>query len=226
MEEDGKLRIIRRGARGDQMTELEFESLLAPGYETNGVEFKGPGVRTVKPFHAKVVRAILGMANRRDGGLVIIGVESTNLEPVGLNDLDLATWSDYDVLAESVNGYASPSVSFDTEILSYHGNNIFIIRVREFEEIPILCTKDYSDPEKSVPTLRRGACYVRSRHKSETSEIPSEEEMRELLELAIDKGVRRFVARAQRAGLFSVVPAAPPSPSDEELFRKQIEDMG
>src|SRR5260370_41181310 len=92
--------------QGGAVTEHEFESLLARGYETNGVEFKGPGVRTDKSFHAKVVRAILGMANRRDGGLIIIGVESTNLDPVGLNDLDLATWSDYDVLAVSVNGYA------------------------------------------------------------------------------------------------------------------------
>jgi predicted HTH transcriptional regulator len=208
------------------MTEQDFESLLAPGHETNGVEFKGPGIRTNKLFHAKVVRAILGMANRRDGGWVIIGVESKNLDPVGLNDQDLATWSDYDVLAVSVNGCASPSVNFDTEILRHGNNQIFIIKVYEFEEIPILCTKDYCDPEKTVPTLRRGACYVRSRHKPETAEVPTLEEMRELLELAIDKGVRRFVTRAQKAGLFPAIQHAPPSPTDEDLFRKQIEDMG
>lgn len=208
------------------MTEQDFESLLDLGYETNGVEFKGPGARTDKPFHAKVVRAVLGMANRRDGGLVIIGVESTNLEPVGLNDLDLATWSDYDVLAESLNSCASPNLSFDMEILSYKCRNIFILRIREFSEIPVLCTKDYCDPGKTVPTLRRGACYVRSRHKPETAEIPSAQEMRELLELAIDKGVRRFVTRAQKAGMFPPAHVSPESPSDEELFRKQIEDMG
>ena len=209
------------------MTEQDFESLLAPGYETNGVEFKGPGVRTDKSFHAKVVRAMLGMANRRDGGLVIIGVESTNLEPVGLNDPDLATWSDYDVLAVSVNSCAGPSLSFDTEVLNYKGRNVFILRVREFEEIPVLCTKDYCDPGKPLfPTLRRGACYVRSRHKPETAEIPTLEEMRELLDLATDKGVRRFVTRAQKAGLFPSIQHAPPSPTDEDLFRKQIEDMG
>ncbi len=49
--------------------------------------------------------------------------------------------------------------------------------------------------------------------------------MRELLELAIDKGVRKFVTRAQKAGLFPVTPSPPPFPSDEELFEKQIEDM-
>jgi hypothetical protein len=50
--------------------------------------------------------------------------------------------------------------------------------------------------------------------------------MRELLELAIDKGVRRFVARAQKAGFSSALqpPSAPPD--DEQLFREQNEDLG
>lgn len=208
------------------MTERDLESILAQGHETNGVEFKGPGARTDRPFEAKVIRVILGMANRRDGGLVVIGVDSASLDPVGLSDPDLASWSNYDVLAVAVNGCASPSVSIEAEILKYRDRKLFIIHVHGFAEIPILCTRDYSNPGKHVPTLRRGACYVRSRHKPETAEIPSEEEMRELLELAIDKGVRRFVTRAQKAGLFSVAPSMPAPPSDEERYRKQIEDMG
>ena len=209
------------------MTIEDFELILSRGYEINGVEFKGPGVRTDKPFFTKVVRAVLGMANRRDGGLVIIGVEDTKLEPVGLNDQELATWSNYDVLSVAVNQYASPSVSFDLDPpLAYNSTNVVIIRVHEFDEIPILCSQDYSVPNKNAPTLRRGACYVRSRNKPETAEIPSQEEMRELLELAIDKGVRRFITRAQKAGLFPAIRPAPASPSDEESFRRQIEDMG
>jgi hypothetical protein len=49
--------------------------------------------------------------------------------------------------------------------------------------------------------------------------------MRELLELAIDKGVRKFVIRAQKAGLFPPVPGSPAPPSDEALFEQQIEDL-
>ncbi len=60
------------------MTEQDFEGLLALGYETNGVEFKGRGNRTDSAFLAGVIRAILGMANRRDGGLVIIGSRNWN----------------------------------------------------------------------------------------------------------------------------------------------------
>jgi predicted HTH transcriptional regulator len=212
------------------VTDQEFETILSLGYETNGVEFKGPEARKKNdPFLGYVIKAILGMANRRDGGLIILGIGSTDLEPIGLSDAELATWSKYDDVTASVNEYASPNAKFDLEIFEYKNEKKFIIiRVREFDEIPVLCTKDYPDhrPGKRDKIMRRGGCYVRSRHKPETAEIPSEEEMRELLELAIDKGVRRFVTRAQRAGLFPTYPTNPSSPSDEELFRRQIEDMG
>lgn len=94
------------------MTDQEFETLLKRGYETGGVEFKGPGKRIDRTFLANVVRAVLGMANRRDGGHVIIGVDSESLDPVGLEEDQADTWT-YDELAASVNEYASPSVSFD-----------------------------------------------------------------------------------------------------------------
>jgi len=207
------------------VTEQDFESLLARGYETNGVEFKGPGNRTDSAFMAVVTRAILGMANRRDGGLVIIGVESESLVPVGFGDDEVKAWLNYDELAARVNEHASPSVRFDLEALAFQGRRIVIIRVHEFEDVPILCAKDYQVPRKGPPVLRRGACYVRASHKPETSEIPSEEEMRELLELAIDKGVRKFVTRAQKAGLFPPIPGTSAPPSDEALFEQQIEEM-
>ena len=207
------------------MTEQDFESLLARGYETNGVEFKGRGNSTDSALLAGVIRAMLGMANRRDGGLVIIGVESDSLDPVGFDDDEIKAWLSYDELAAQVNEYASPSVRFDLEAQAFRGRKFVIIRVHEFEDIPILCAKDYHGPGKGPPVLRRGACYVRASHKPETSEIPSEEEMRELLELAIDKGVRKFVTRAQKAGLFPPISGAPAPPSDEALFEKQIEDI-
>jgi predicted HTH transcriptional regulator len=210
------------------VTEQDFEALLALGHETNGVEFKGPGSRSDKAFLARVVRAVLGMANRRDGGHVIIGVESTTLDPVGLEDDQARTWLNYDDLAASVNEYASPSVSFDLEALTSRNRKLVIIRVHEFQDIPVLCRKDFqsSREKKAPPILRRGACYVRSRHKPETSEIPSEKEMRELLELAIDKGVRRFVTRVRNAGLFPPVGPPPVSSGDVESFEDQIEDIG
>lgn len=210
------------------MTELDFARLLARGYETRGVEFKGPGNKTHAPFLAVIIRAILGMSNRRDGGYVIIGVESESLDPIGLDDDVVKSWLNYDELATRVNEHASPSVRFDLEALTYQDLKFVIIRVYEFDDIPILCSKELSVPQKGakhVQILRRGACYVRASHKPETSEIPSVEEMRELLELAIDKGVRKFVTRAQKAGLLPILPNLPAPPSDEITPQRQVEEM-
>jgi len=209
------------------VTDQDLEALLNRGYETHGVEFKGPGKRTDHAFLANVARAVMGMANRRDGGHVIVGVESASLDPVGLEDDQADTWT-FDALAVAVNEYASPSVSFDLETKVYLERKIVIVRVYEFEDIPILCRKNYqrSNVKNEPPILRQGACYVRSRHKPETSEIPSEEEMRELLELAIDKGVRKFVTRAQKAGLFPSLQSPTTAPGDEAFFKNQIEDLG
>jgi predicted HTH transcriptional regulator len=203
----------------------DFELLLKLEHETHGVEFKGPG-KMDGALLAKVIRAVIGMANRRNGGVVIIGVEDETLKPVGLEEDQADTWG-YDDLATAVNEYASPSVSFDFERKLYEGRTFVIIEVDEFAEIPIHCGKGYhpTNVKKAPPILRRGACYVRSRHKPETSEIPSEEEMRELLELAIVKGFRKFLEQAQKAGLFQPVQPPPMPPDDQERFDDQIKDM-
>ena len=206
------------------MTEREFEDILALGHERRGTEFKGPGPRTDKSFFARIARAVLGMANRQDGGFIIIGLEDKNgvITPVGLNAVDLATWN-HDDVSTSLAAYADPSVSFDRQILVYKGTNHVILKVHEFEEIPVLCRQDYQKGNDVI--LRKGACYVRSRHKPETSEIPSQEDMRDLLALATDKGVRKFVARAVKSGLLSISPLGTTAPADKESFEAQLGDL-
>jgi predicted HTH transcriptional regulator len=209
------------------VTELEFETILERGHETQGVEFKAPGNRRNQGFLGGVTRAILGMANRRGGGLVIIGVETDqeSIDPVGLDDDQASSWLQFDSLSAAVNEYATPSVRFDVESQHRLGNTFIIIRVYEFDEIPILCRKDLHAPRRRDLILRRGACYVRSHHKPETSELPSEQEMREVLELAIDKGLRKFVARARDAGMIPPTEGTSTHVSDQARFEKQIEDL-
>lgn len=169
------------------MTTEEFREILARGYEVRAAEFKGPGSRTDRHLFSKVVRAVLGMANKRDGGRVIIGVEDSShvITPRGLSGPDLATWN-YDEVLAGISEYADPYVEIEVKRVSCDGMEFATIRVHEFEEVPVLCKRDYQD------VLRRGACYVRSRHKPETSEVPSHADMRDLLDLATEKGIRRF----------------------------------
>ncbi|GAI18933.1 unnamed protein product, partial [marine sediment metagenome] len=75
------------------MTDEEFAAILTLDYELPGIEFKGPGLASDKHLFARVAKAVLGMANRRDGGRVIIGVECipSVVNPTGLTEPQLRT---------------------------------------------------------------------------------------------------------------------------------------
>ncbi len=201
------------------MTDEDFIQIMGLGHELSGVEFKGPGPMSNHRLVAQVIRAILGMCNRRDGGTVIIGVEDNQgvLNPVGLAEDDLAGWN-YDHLADRVARYADPSASFAMEVKEYDGDLYIVLEVEEFSDIPVLCKRSYDN------VLQDGACYVRPRRKPETSSIPTQADMRDLLDLAIEKGVTRFLERARRVGLFSI-PTAEPQVTDRERFDEQLGDL-
>ena len=196
------------------MTVDEFAQILERGHETPGLEFKGPGSRKDKDFFAKVVRAALAMTNRRNGGQIVIGVgeDGDRLAPDGLSDKELTTWNHDDVTG-AMSAYADPYVSASVEQLTHLDKNYAIIRIDEFEEVPVLCKREYPS------ILRDGACYVRRRGRIESSEIPNQAEMRDLVELATEKALRRFLRTASRAGLEIRVaaPVGDPERYDSEL---------
>src|SRR5574341_696029 len=115
------------------MNSEEFSQILARGHEQRGVEFKGPCARTDNHKFAAVARSIMGMANRRDGGVVIIGVEDNGgkLIEQGLEPDDLATWR-YDEVSTALANYADPNVDFELGYLEYKARKFVIISVREF----------------------------------------------------------------------------------------------
>lgn len=199
---------------------------LARGYETRGIEFKDARLRQPNTLgFAIVVKAMLGMANRRDGGSVVLGVreEAHTVIPEGLSEEQINSWN-YDDVAAGVNRYASPNLSFDREVIELEGKKYVVLSVHEFSEIPILCAQEFQDrgqDRDSRIVLRRGACYVRRHHKPETSEIANYEEMRSLLDLAIEKGVRNWVRQAYNAGLLS----SSPQSDDAARFAEQMKDF-
>lgn len=203
--------ILERGFKMP-VTEREFVEILQQGHETPGVEFKGPGPRSDKQLFAKVVRAALAMANRRDGGQIIVGVreDGDQLVADGVNAADLPTWNHDDVTG-AFSAYADPYVSASVQHLPYQGKTFVIITVAEFEQLPVLCKKDYPD------VLRDGSCYTRRKGRIESSEIPNHAEMRDLLELATEKGLRRFFRTASRAEFGAVA-----SLSDRDRYQAEL----
>lgn len=193
--------------------------LLGLGHEMQNVECKSPGPRTDRMLQTKVIKAMLGMANRRDGGHVLIGIsdKAGSLEPVGLSVADLSTWTKYDDLASVVSEYADPSIAFESESQIFGGKSFVLITVREFDDIPVICKKTSYNAE-----LRQGGCYVRSRRKPETTVIPTQEDMRELLDLAAEKRVRKFIAQARSVGV-DLTPEQ--KASDNVLFDRELGDF-
>ncbi len=205
------------------MRESELAEVLALGYELTGVEFKPPGPRTDAYLFATVTRAVLGMANRRDGGLVVIGAEAAQptVRPVGISEVDAGSWNYDDVMA-GLSAAADPFVTVDLDTVSFDGKRFVVLRVHEFETVPVLCKREFKKEGTQTFVLRPAACYVRTRRKPETSEIPSQTEMRELLDLAVQKGVRQFIERAVSAGL----PISPETtPKAAERFDAQLGDF-
>lgn len=168
---------------------------------------------------AKITRTILGMSNIRDGGTIVIGVaqDDESFVPEGATQADLDSFTQ-DTVAEWVNGYADPFAEVTVTRVSHEHAAFVVIQVGEFAEIPVVCKQN-----GPFALLKRGAVYTRSRRKHETVEVPSQVEMRELLDLSIEKGFRRLIERLHRAGVSMGAVAG--LSRDREEFDRQLGEL-
>jgi len=191
---------------GHSQVRERVEAALNVREEGRAVEFKESA--PWESLQYKLVKTAIAMANLRDGGIIIVGVSQRGDEwdVTGITDLHLATY-DTDSVVETVNRYASPSVAVSVVRVAYEEKQFLALSIREFDSIPVICRKD-------GPNLREGAFYLRPAGMPRTEEVRSIQDLRDVLDLAIDKGVRQFVERARRAGL-EAVPTQ--QPFDDEL---------
>lgn len=195
---------------------VRAQAALARCIETPGVDFKGPA--TWSDIKAKLLKTIMGMANIRDGGIIIVGLseKSQQWEPVGISPELLSTY-DPDEIHDSVNKFAAPGFQFEVATFSSDEAKVFlVIQVPEFHEIPIICRKD---GEINKEVFCKGDVYIRPfGGRARTERIQSIEEMRDLLELAAEKKMRRFAEQAKRIGYAPIA-------FDDDLFRKERGDL-
>jgi predicted HTH transcriptional regulator len=144
------------------ITSEQLQTILAFGSEQRGVEFKASGSLKDAHYRARVVRAVLGMANRRDGGLVVLGVNDGDPpSSTGLTHDLVAEWTKYDDVADQIDRYADPGVEFSVESVPCGTKSFVAIQVHEFLDQPVICQKAYQ-PDGGQLVLRRGAVYIRS----------------------------------------------------------------
>lgn len=173
----------------------ELIEIIELSSEERNIEFKSSYNWSDKNDKNKIVKAILGLSNLRDGGYLILGVDENHGEftPIGLTK-EIYDQYDRDQILEYVNTYADPYVELDLFKFEHKSMFFVAIKVKEFSEIPTVCKKDGNK-------LEAGRIYVRSSRKPETTSALSQTEMREILDVAIEKGIRHFHERISNAKL-------------------------
>jgi hypothetical protein len=185
----------------------DLSELIRWPRELRNLEFKKSMSWGDPATKAKVVKSVLAMANLRDGGHIVFGIERKANDDYLLVGMEVAHADSFvqDDLSAYLSEYADPYIEVELVKHIIDGKTFCILRVDEFAELPVVCKRD------GAGGLRRGAVYVRSRRMVETVEVPSQVEMREILDLAIEKRSRAFANQAHRMGLVN-----PPS-TDEFL---------
>jgi hypothetical protein len=196
-----------------------FQVEVAIGRETRSFEVKGPGDLRDRAYRARVARAAMSLGNLRDGGVLCLGIDDKTIAEMqpGLDQAQCEAWSHHDNVSDALARYSDPPVSFSLHpITPDNGNDVVVIDISEFELSPHICRQDQGD------ALQQGMVYVRPRRKPESVPVPTATDMRDLLDLAITKGVRDFIRRAVAAGV-PLQPTVPPESLDRAAFAAEAE---
>lgn len=199
--------------------EREFERLIEHGKEERNLEYKQSMNWSDARTKAKLTKCILAMANLRDGGDIVVGVgqDGEKFIPKGMEKDDFESFKQDDV-STYINNFADPYVKIEVVKKTILTNMCFVvIQVEEFEELPVICKRNGGE------NLRQGAIYTRSRRRHETSEVRDQSEMREIIEMAVEKGLRKLLTRIQRAGLLKML--GPPKSLDSERYDKELGEL-
>lgn len=156
------------------MTTEELEALLEGGIETPGLDFK-QACPWDERFFAK---DILAMSNVQDGGYIVIGVkelDNGSFEREGIDNAVKATYQ-IDVMRDQLTKYADPHVTFYVEFPQDNKSKVYcVIRVIEFEEIPVVCRRNGHD-------VQEGRFYYRNTNRRvESAPISNSYDMQNII---------------------------------------------
>ena len=164
------------------------EELLGIKTENKNLDYKESLNWDTSPKDNKIaiIKDILAMANTQDGGKIFFGVRDSDLSLVGLPEEAFSSF-DQTKVNDFLHVYTDPKFTCNVYKERVAEKFVVIIDVPEFQEIPIICKRDYhSSEQQSKLFLRKGQIYIRT-EKGTSEMISSSEEMREFLGRAISK---------------------------------------
>lgn len=168
---------------------MNYRDFIYHGSEERNIEYKSSMSWKDIETKTKVVIACLAMANIPDGGVLIFGVDETPngiFQANGMKEEDVDSFNQ-DHISAYVNNFADPYVDIKVnKEITEDGNIFVIIQIQEFNEFPVVCKRE------GCKGIHCGAIYTRPRRKIESVPVPSQNEMREIIDLAIDKKMRKI----------------------------------
>jgi len=190
--------------------DIIISGILSSPNESRAVEFK-PSIPwpsrdlQLDSKAPEIIKSVLGMSNLRDGGRIILGVEreTTKKRYVlnGMKKSHLQTY-DHDIIFPLIANYGDPRPNFQIANVEYQGKNFIVFSVQTFDISPIICKKKLEKPSTNpqwpgTVLIECPALYIRN-DKPETKKADLPQEMREVINLAIEKELDVFSARMQR----------------------------
>lgn len=172
-----------------------------------------------------IIKSILGMSNVKDGGKIILGAPQQpdkTFKVEGMSPDHLKTY-EQDKIYQAVRNYGSPDPRFEIRNVEYKGQFFIVFTVQDFLYSPVICTKN--GKATGTEPLCEGALYIRT-NKPETKKVDNETEMREIINLAIEKEIDLWSPRIQRLiGAETSSGLAIVKPGDMEKFLDELKDL-
>ena len=206
---------------GNETLPEELSQALYHGKEEAYLEYKGNFSWRDNPKKFEIVQTILAMANKREGGIIVIGVEDAGGR-IGLSEENYNSYS-HDQINQYLEGKCNQSISCKVSNIEHQEEGVpdskkfVFIQVKETREFPLVYTGGLCVFNSDVPgygpnvALRRSAIYVRNTSSVGNKEIETVEEWQELIERTYGKYEKETLRRAETVG------GSDSNPFDEEL---------
>lgn len=164
------------------MTTEELEEILEGQRENPSVEFKTACDWNIDLF----VKDILAITNTRDGGYIIVGVEDGTFTREGVTELQIGTFIE-EIIMDQVAEYADPFVTLNISFpQDFDGKKYVVIRVVQFDELPVICRKDGRGAV-------RGTIYYRTKNgRPQSSPVKNSYDMRDIILLSVSRTMRKL----------------------------------
>jgi len=195
---------------------MDWKQIIERG-ETSGTDFKA-ACKWDGDYRVKLTKDIAAMANTRDGGNIIIGIDEDRRAGPTLTGLSADQLASFDVtkVGEYVNSRFAPDIRVRVERPIVDGKPLIVIVVNEFDEQPHVCTKEgvCNGKKEFLP----GQLLIRTAAAQST--VVGAQELRELLGRAISRKGDNLLEQVRR--IVSGVPTPPRKKEAQELFQQEL----